>query len=495
MNFDDFNFDPQIKAGILHAGYSTPTPIQSQTIQPVLDGRDVMGLAQTGTGKTAAFVLPILQHLLKKPRGKLRALILSPTRELAEQTHTVFGELGRQTRLRSLTVYGGVSAQPQMQGLRAGIEVAVACPGRLLDLMSQRIADLSNIEILVIDEADMMFDMGFLPSIRRIMAALPKNRQTLLFSATMPPEIRGLAVDILRQPVTVEIETSRPVESIQHGIYAVEQEGKYPVLLDLLEKAGNGQILVFTRTKHRAKRLALQLIHEGHSATSLQGNLSQNQRQAAMDGFRSGRVKVMVATDIAARGIDVSQITHVINYDVPDTPEAYTHRTGRTGRMSRLGTALTLVTQEDLPMIRSIERLMSRPLPRLKAAGSEQARSAGAPDFSWRPLPGEQSGRPANRPDSRPANRPDSRPGNRSDARPAGRPEQRPGERPGSAPSNRSYSGSGGQHQTPSRSGNQASPAIPVYADSPSQFNLDPRDRPNPGPRRPSGGPRRPDSR
>ncbi len=372
MSFDTFSFHPHIKAGILSAGYTTPTPIQSRTIQPVLDGRDVLGLAQTGTGKTAAFVLPILQRLLDGPRGKLRALILSPTRELAEQTHMVIRELGGRTGLRSLTIYGGVSAVPQIKGLRAGVDIAVACPGRLLDLMSQKVVDLRGIEILVIDEADRMFDMGFLPSIRRIVTALPKNRLTLLFSATMPPEIRGLAMDFLTQPVTVEIGASRPVESVQQAVYPVEQEGKYATLLALLPKGGDGQVLVFTRTKHRAKKLAQQLVKAGHSATSLQGNLSQNQRQAAMDGFRSGRVKVMVATDIAARGIDVTQISHVINFDAPDTADAYTHRIGRTGRMARLGKAITLATPDDKPIIRSIERLLGRPLERLKLAVMEE---------------------------------------------------------------------------------------------------------------------------
>lgn len=367
VSFDTFSFHPQIRAGIQAAGYSTPTPIQSQTIPPVLSGRDVLGLAQTGTGKTAAFALPILQHLLKRPRGKVRALVISPTRELAEQTHVAFKALGRQTGLRSVTLYGGVSALPQTRALREGVEIAVACPGRLLDLMNQRIADLSAVQIVVLDEADQMFDMGFLPSIRRILAALPKNRQTLLFSATMPPEIRSLAMEMLRKPVTVEIGASRPVESVRQVLCPVESDGKYDLLLDLLHKAGEGQILVFTRTKHRAKKIATQLIKASISATSLQGNLSQGARQTAMDGFRSGRVRVMVATDIAARGIDVSQISHVINYDVPDTAEAYTHRIGRTGRMSRLGTAYTLATQDDSQMVRAIERLVGRPLERMNA--------------------------------------------------------------------------------------------------------------------------------
>ena len=371
MNFDSFAFHPDINAGISAAGYSTPTPIQLRTIPPILEGRDVLGLAQTGTGKTAAFVLPILQRLLKGRRGRLRALILSPTRELAEQTHAVIGILGRQTGLHSLTIYGGVSAQPQIKSLRAGAEIAVACPGRLLDLMGQKLVDLSSIEILVLDEADRMFDMGFLPDIRRILAALPTPRQTLLFSATMPAEIRSLANDLLHRSVTVEVGMARPVETINHALYPVDQTQKTETLLAILRKSGHGQVLVFTRTKHRAKKLAQHLIKAGLPATSLQGNLSQNRRQEAMDNFRSGRVKVLVATDIAARGIDVTQISHVINFDMPDTADAYTHRIGRTGRMARQGTALSFVTQDDLPMVRTIERLLGRTLERRKQAGLE----------------------------------------------------------------------------------------------------------------------------
>jgi ATP-dependent RNA helicase RhlE len=371
LNFQSFSFHPQVNAGILAAGYSSPTSIQLQTIPSILEGRDVLGLAQTGTGKTAAFVLPILQRLIKGPRGKLRALILSPTRELAEQTHTAISSLGKQTGLRSATVYGGVSAQPQISRLRSGVDIVVACPGRLLDLMGQRAINLSSIEVLVLDEADEMFDMGFLPAIRRILTALPSQRQTLLFSATMPPEIRSLATAILSKPVTVEIGSSRPVETVNHALYPVEQTRKNEMLLELLRLAGNGQVLVFTRTKHRAKKLAEQLARVGLAATSLQGNLSQNRRQEALDNFRSGRVQVLVATDIAARGIDVSKISHVINFDMPDTAEAYTHRIGRTGRMTDLGTAFSLVTQEDLPMIRTIERLLGAPLERRSVTGFE----------------------------------------------------------------------------------------------------------------------------
>jgi ATP-dependent RNA helicase RhlE len=362
VTFSNFSFHPQIRAGITAAGYSTPTPIQQRSIPPILEGRDVLGLAQTGTGKTAAFVLPMLQTLMQGPRGRLRALIISPTRELSEQTHNAIKLLGRQTGLRSLPIYGGVSAQPQIKGLRAGAEIAVACPGRLLDLMGQRVANLAAVEMLVLDEADQMIDMGFLPDIRRIIKALPNQRQTLLFSATMPAEIRSLANEFLRRPVSVELGDSRPVETVGHAMVAVEQNRKVDLLLSLLRKPGSSKLLIFTRTKYRARKLAEKLAKAGLSATSLQGNLSQNRRQEAMDNFRSGRVKVLVATDIAARGIDVTQISHVINFDMPDTAVAYTHRIGRTGRMAHRGMALSFVTQDDLPVLRTIERLLGRAL-------------------------------------------------------------------------------------------------------------------------------------
>jgi ATP-dependent RNA helicase RhlE len=368
LNFTTFSLDPQITAGISAAGYTTPTPIQSKAIPHILAGRDLLGLAQTGTGKTAAFVLPILQGLLKGPRKRLRVLVLSPTRELAEQTHQTFTQLGRKTGLRSLTIYGGVSALPQIKGLAAGAEIAVACPGRLLDLMQQKAVSLNHIEYLVLDESDRMFDMGFLPAIRRILAALPKARQTLLFSATMPAEIRTLANDFLRNPVTVELGVSKPVETVKHAIYPVEQTQKGDLLLDLLHKIGQERVLIFTRTKHRAKKLAMQLVKAGYPAASLQGNLSQNRRQEAMDNFKSGKVRILVATDIAARGIDVSQISHVINFDMPDTTEAYIHRIGRTGRVAHRGTALSLATREDQPIIRTIERFLGYSLERKSLA-------------------------------------------------------------------------------------------------------------------------------
>ncbi len=372
MSFKSFYFHPQINAGISAVGYDNPTAIQEQSIPSILEGKDLLGLAQTGTGKTAAFVLPMLQHLMRGQRGKLRALIISPTRELAEQTNQAIRALARKTGIRSVTIYGGVSPQLQIRGLRGGAEIAVACPGRLMDLMDQQIVSLKNIEILVLDEADQMFDMGFLPTIKKIVKQTPADRQTLLFSATMPAEIRSLAKEFLSEPVTVEIGSSRPVETVSHVVYPIEQDQKTKMLLAILDKAEHGQVLIFTRTKHRARKLADQLIKAGFSATSLQGNLSQSQRDKAMDRFRTGRAQIMVATDIAARGIDISKISHVINYDMPNTAEAYTHRIGRTGRMENSGIAFSLATSEDLPMIRTIERLIGEKIERREMAGFEE---------------------------------------------------------------------------------------------------------------------------
>jgi ATP-dependent RNA helicase RhlE len=372
VSFSTFSFHPQIQAGIHAVGYENPTAIQEQAIPTILEGSDILGLAQTGTGKTAAFVLPMLERLMRGQRGKLRGLILSPTRELAEQTNKAIRELARKTGLRSISIYGGVSQQLQIRGLRGGAEIVVACPGRLMDLLDQKLVSLNHIEILVLDEADQMFDMGFLPTIKKIVQQTPARRQTLLFSATMPDEIRALANEFLTRPITLDIEASQPLKTISHAIYPVEQPQKTKMLLALLEKAGQGQVLIFTRTKHRAKKLADQLNKAGISVTSLQGDLSQIQRDKAMDRFRSGDARIMVATDIAARGIDVSKISHVINYDMPNTAEAYTHRIGRTGRMEHSGTALSLVTAEDLPMIRTIERLLGRSLERRELVGFEE---------------------------------------------------------------------------------------------------------------------------
>lgn len=372
VTFADLGLAEPLLRALNAANYTHPTPIQARTIPALLQGRDVLGIAQTGTGKTAAFALPVLQHLSAsneraQPRSP-RALVLAPTRELAVQIARSFDTYGRGLGLKLATVVGGLGYGRQIETLARGVDILVATPGRLLDLVDRGNVKLGHVTFFVLDEADRMFDMGFIRDVRRIATSVSKNRQTLLFSATMPQEIRSLAMEMLKRPVTVEIGASRPVESVRQVLCAVEQEGKYDMLLSLLQKAGEGQTLVFTRTKHRAKKLAIQLSRASISATSLQGNLSQGQRQTAMDGFRSGRVQVMVATDIAARGIDVSQISHVINYDVPDTADAYTHRIGRTGRMSRLGTAYTLATQEDTQMIRSIERLLGRPLERMNGS-------------------------------------------------------------------------------------------------------------------------------
>ncbi len=345
MKFDQFSLDARIQAGIQSAHYEIPTPIQQQAIPVVLQGRDVLGLAQTGTGKTAAFVLPILQRLTRGPLRQVRALIVAPTRELAEQIHQDIVTLGRRTKIRSITVYGGVSKNRQMDALQRGVEIVVACPGRLLDVVGDGGIDLSHVEVLVLDEADRMCDMGFLPDIRRILKLVPAQRQTLFFSATMPDEIRELADTILRNPTTVQVGAIAPAETVSHALFPVVQARKTDLLLATLQQTATGRVLVFTRTKYRARNLARSLQKEKYRASALQGNMSQNQRQEAIDGFRKGKYDILVATDIAARGIDVSEISHVINFDMPDTVDAYTHRIGRTGRADRTGEAFTFVTQ------------------------------------------------------------------------------------------------------------------------------------------------------
>lgn len=359
MKFEAFSFHPKLVANLTAAGYVTPTPIQARAIPKVMQGLDVMGLAQTGTGKTAAFVLPILQRFLPD-RGKgARALIIAPTRELAEQIHQTVQTLGKKTGLRSVAVYGGVGIAPQIKALK-GADIVVACPGRLLDHIRRRTVKLSQLEVLVLDEADMMFDMGFMPDVRKIIAALPNSkRQTLLFSATMPAEIGRLADTVLsKDRANIKIAHETPVETISHTFFPVEQHLKTSLLLKLLGDTSAGPVLVFTRTKHRARQLGVKLTKAGFRSTSLQGNLSQSKRQDAMSGFKSGKYQVLVATDIASRGIDVSAISHVINYDMPSTPEIYTHRIGRTGRAALSGDAYTLVTPEDRKMVNAIHRVI-----------------------------------------------------------------------------------------------------------------------------------------
>ena len=358
MSFTQFKFHPQIAAGIESCGFATPTAIQQEAIPHILGGRDIMGLAQTGTGKTAAFVLPLLQRLMTGPRKKTRALIVAPTRELAEQIHVSILKMAGKTGLKSVVVYGGVGKQPQIRGIQNGAEIVVACPGRLLDLHRSGAFSLKSVEILVLDEADHMFDQGFLPDVRRILAQLPMKRQSLIFSATMPPQIRHLAEDVLTNPVNVQINHTKPAPTITHTVMQVSQADKTVVLKNLLGEWKDSTTLVFTRTKHKAKSLAIVLQKAGHRASSLQGNMSQSQRQQAMAGFRNGTHTILVATDIAARGIDVEGISQVVNYDMPDTAETYTHRTGRTGRASLSGNAYTFASGEDAKMILLIERTL-----------------------------------------------------------------------------------------------------------------------------------------
>ena len=383
MDFKEFNLHPQIQAGVEALGYVTPTPIQLQAIPPVMDGQDVMGLAQTGTGKTAAFGLPMLHRLAQGERGRVRALVVAPTRELAEQINDALNAMGKLTRLRSVTVYGGVNINTQIKRLKEGVEIVVACPGRLLDHISQGTVDLSKVEMLVLDEADQMFDMGFLPDVKRILKVLPTVRQTLMFSATMPDDIRKLAHDILRKPVTVQVNRTAPAATVSHALYPVSQHLKTPLLFELLKHTDTESVLIFTRTKHRAKRVGEQLEKSGYKAASLQGNLSQNRRQAALDGFRDGTFQILVATDIAARGIDVSLISHVINYDIPDTPEAYTHRIGRTGRAAKTGDAFTLVANEDDLMVRGIERVLGGKIERRTVEGFDYSVAAPKKDVEF----------------------------------------------------------------------------------------------------------------
>ena len=361
--------------GIADAGFVSPRPIQEETIPATLDGRDILGLAQTGTGKTAAFALPVLERLMMtRQRGGPRVLIVAPTRELASQINEEIRALAKFTRVRTATVFGGVSFGPQIASLRRHPEIIVACPGRLLDLQQQGILRLDQVQTLILDEADHMFDMGFLPDIRRIISALPEQRQNLMFSATMPKEIRSLANGILRDPHVVDLNNSRPVSTIEHTLYPVESDDKANLLQHICAEKGFNSAIVFTRTKYRAKRLAERLSRAGHRAVALQGNMSQSQRVKAMEGFRRRRFDILVATDIAARGIDVQQVSHVVNFDMPSTVDAYTHRIGRTGRAEREGKAYTFVTRDDRQLVAAVERRIGSSIPRQTVEGFARTR-------------------------------------------------------------------------------------------------------------------------
>ncbi|MEW5957791.1 MAG: DEAD/DEAH box helicase [Chloroflexota bacterium] len=424
MNFEHFSLDARLVAGIKTVGYTTATPIQQQAIPLVLAGHDVLGLAQTGTGKTAAFILPILQRLTKGPLRQVRALIIAPTRELAEQIYQASVDLGRHTKVRSVAIYGGVGKGPQVAALQRGVEIVVACPGRLLDLVGDGSIDLSRVEVLVLDEADRMCDMGFLPDIRRILKLVPAQRQTLFFSATMPEDIRTLADQILTDPVTVQIGMIAPVETVSHALYPVPDQLKTELLLALLHQTPTGRVLIFTRTKHRAHNLALKLQKVGYRVSALQGNMTQNRRQQAIDGFRRGKFDILVATDIAARGIDVSEISHVINFDMPDTVDAYTHRIGRTGRAHHNGEAFTLAVRDNELLVRDIEKVLGAPLERRRLPGFDYgsftpesqfqpSRSRPSQADRWYGLPRRRGVGPKNRPTRFGAKPAQSRPNNK----------------------------------------------------------------------------------
>jgi len=377
--FAEFRFNSALQRGIDAAGFKEPRPIQTQTIPAVLNGLDVLGLAQTGTGKTAAFGLPVLERLLAKPSDGPRVLILAPTRELASQISAEIRTLAASTTIKIATVYGGVSAQPQRAAMRARPQIVVACPGRLLDLLDQRAVRLDRIETLILDEADHMFDMGFLPDVRRIVAALPRGRQNLMFSATMPKEIRTLADQILHNPHVVDLTHSVPALTIEHALYPTESADKLGLLQRLIAEDKFTSAIVFTRTKHRARRLAQQLGKLGHQAVALQGDMSQNQRDRAMAGFRRGQFDILVATDIAARGIDVEGISHVVNFDMPGTADAYTHRIGRTGRAGCEGKAYTFVTADDRDLVRAVESRIGARIPRRQLSGVASIAMPGRP--------------------------------------------------------------------------------------------------------------------
>ena len=395
LNFEELNLSPRVLAGVKAAGYTKPTPIQAQAIPIALEGRDVLGLAQTGTGKTAGFMLPILQRLITGPLGPVRALIVAPTRELAEQIYQTAVDLGRNTKIRSVAIYGGVSKGPQIEALNRGAEIVVACPGRLLDHVNDGSIDLSRVEVLVLDEADTMCDMGFLPDIRRILTHLPKQRQTLFFAATMPDEIRVLSTDILDDPTTVQIGIIAPAKTVSHALYPATEALKKRLLFDLLRHTATGRVMIFTRTKHRTRKLARDLESAKYRVAALQGNMSQSRRQQSIDGFRGGKYDLLVATDIASRGIDVVDVSHVINFDMPNTVDAYIHRIGRTGRMEQSGEAFTFTLPEDEGLVRQIEAVLGARIERRRLPGFDYGGfTPDRPEKTSSAVSGEMRGQP-----------------------------------------------------------------------------------------------------
>jgi ATP-dependent RNA helicase RhlE len=368
VSFSSFGLSPDVVRGTQAMGFVEPTPIQLRAFPIILAGKDLIGTAQTGTGKTAAFALPILTLLARRAvRQQPECLVLEPTRELAAQVETAFRDYGRFTDLRVGLVHGGVGYGKQRKELKRGVDVLIATPGRLLDLLEQRATTLKSVNILVLDEVDRMLDMGFLPDVRRILEKIPAARQTLLFSATLPPEIEWLAASVLRNPELVEIGARRsPAETVTHAVYPVAADQKFDLLMALLERTNFDSVLIFCRTKVNADRVAHFLKHAQHAVAVLHSNRTQRERIEALEGFKSGKYEVMVATDIASRGLDIAGVSHVINYDVPDHPEDYVHRIGRTGRAQNVGDAFTLMSGEELPAVQAIEHFIGQKIPRLK---------------------------------------------------------------------------------------------------------------------------------
>ncbi len=376
MPFSRFGLHPDLLRGVREMGFTRPTPIQSDAIPPAVEGRDVLACAMTGSGKTAAFLLPIAHRLIGKPRGVSRALVLTPTRELAAQIEEHARELTVHTPLSAASVFGGVAMGPQEHAFRSGTDILIATPGRLLDHFRFPYAKLGHLEVLVLDEADRMLDMGFLPDIRRVLKHVPTHRQTLFFSATMPPPIAALAREMLKNPFTVNLErAAAPAVGITQAVYPVAQNLKAPLLLELLKRGDIKNVLVFTRTKHRANRLAETLSKRGVPCERIHGNRSQAQRTQALAGFKSGKHRVLVATDIAARGIDVEALSHVVNFDVPNVPEDYIHRVGRTARAEMTGDAFTLASPEEATELAAIERAIGKRLPRITVPGFDYAKA------------------------------------------------------------------------------------------------------------------------
>jgi ATP-dependent RNA helicase RhlE len=367
--FEELGLAQEVLSAVRDAGYKHPTPIQAESIPLVLKGRDVMGLAQTGTGKTAAFTLPIVNQLLGGPR-RTRALVLTPTRELCVQVEESVHKYARHSELAVVSVYGGVPIDPQQRKLRSGVDIVVATPGRLIDHLERQNVVFDDLEVLVLDEADRMLDMGFAPQINRIVSEIPPYRQTLLFSATMPPEVEALARKYLRKPLVVQVgRRSGAANTVTHAVYPVPRERKSSLLAQLLREVDLDSVLVFTRTKHGADRVVRHLERENISSTAMHADKTQPQRTRALEDFKSGKVRVLVATDIAQRGLDISGITHVINYDVPQQAEDYVHRIGRTGRAAKEGDAFTFMAPDEIAMVKSIERVIGQPIPRISVPG------------------------------------------------------------------------------------------------------------------------------